>query len=504
MNPKKPRTLVGSSASLALAGMLLSSVNAGEIERIDLKNFGDYDPDLGEFVTVYDRDVSGGTLGAISYGEIRWDNLKAEAPGIIVYNNTPVHEPGQIIADCVMAPRIDADRQCNDASQTDARYKMSATAVGPIDMVFRVKLLDANAVILDADGFLIAADQDVSRNLYRMIGMLSNDTGQRLGGFTVQVGFGLGADFYKSRAGDGLKLGLHREGATDADNLKDDEIAEFPDDLFYGPADAGHDWGFFSSSRAGFAVDTAALASEEDFFGSIGISSNYSGLFGKWLPLTLVPQGLFYDPDGDPVTDAAVTAWYDGTRWIRYVVDEITGVRTETYPDAVQIAEWEATPPSVYADDGVWTEGDSLTAGGILYAIWDAAAGVYVLADGITRVTNDEMTARIAAAPDELERRPGYFMGPIEDLANLNLNYFIEVANPSAWPTYANGEATFTLRITPLNESVTALPAHASETPPPSSRAGCAVGGDGRLDPTLLAMLAAALGFMGWRRRSAK
>jgi hypothetical protein len=501
MNPTKPRALVVSAASLALAGMMLScGLNAGEIERIDLKNFGDYEPNLGEFVTLYDRDVTGGTLGAISYGEIGWDILKAEAPGIIVYNNTPAYEPGQIIADCVMALRIDADRQCNGASQPPARYKMRATAIGPIDMVFRVRLLDANAVILDADGFPLAADQDVTRNIYRMIGMLSNDTGKRLGGFTVQVGFGLGADFYKSKASDGLKIGLHEEGATDADNLKDDEIAEFLDDLFYGPADAAHDWGFFSSSRAGLAVDTAALETEEDFFGSIGISSNYSELFGKWLPLTLVPQGWFYDRDGDPVTDAAVTAWYDGTRWIQYVVDEITGVRTAIYPDAGQIADWEATPPSVYADDGVWTEGDSLTAGGILYATWDAAAGVYVLADGTTRVTNDEMSARIAAAPDQLERRPGYLVGPIEGLANLNLNYFIEVANPSAWPTYANGEATFTLRITPLNENVTALPAPASETPPPSSRGGCVVGGDGHPDTTLPALLAAGLGFFGWRR----
>jgi hypothetical protein len=502
MNPKKPRALLASVASLALSGMMLSSaLNASEIERIDLKNFGDYDPNLGEFVTLYDRDVTGGTIGAISYGEIGWDLLKAEEPGFVVYNNTPAYEAGQIIADCVMAPRI---KQCNDTSRTHARYRMSATAIGPIDMVFRVKLLDANAAIFDATGKLVAADQDVTRNLYRMIGMLINDTGERLGGFTVQVGFGLGADFYKSRAGDGLKLGLHEEGATDADKLKDDEMAQFPDELFYGPADVTQDWGFFSSSRAGFAVDTAALATEEDFFGSIGISSSYSDLFGKWLPLTRVPQGWFYDPDGDPVTDAAVTAWYDGTRWIWYVVDEASGDRTAVYPDAMQVADWAATPPSVYVDDGVWTEGDSLTEPGTLYATWDAAAGVYVLADGITIVSNDEMSERIAAAPDQLERRPGYFTGPIEELANLNLNYFIEVADPSAWPTYANGEATFTLRITPLNENVTALPAPASETPPPSSRAGCAVAGDGRLDPTLPALLAAALGFLGWRRRTAR
>jgi hypothetical protein len=33
---------------------------------------------------------------------------------------------------------------------------------------------------------------------------------------------------------------------------------------------------------------------------------------------------------------------------------------------------------------------------------------------------------------------------------------------------------------------------------------GCAIGGNGRLDPTLPAMLAAALAFFGWRRRAVK
>lgn len=40
--------------------------------------------------------------------------------------------------------------------------------------------------------------------------------------------------------------------------------------------------------------------------------------------------------------------------------------------------------------------------------------------------------------------------------------------------------------------------------PPTSGGGGCAVGNDGRLDPTLPAMLAAALAFLGWRRRAAK
>jgi hypothetical protein len=36
------------------------------------------------------------------------------------------------------------------------------------------------------------------------------------------------------------------------------------------------------------------------------------------------------------------------------------------------------------------------------------------------------------------------------------------------------------------------------------NNAGCAIGGDGRFDPTLPAMLVAALAFLGWRRRPAR
>jgi len=41
--------------------------------------------------------------------------------------------------------------------------------------------------------------------------------------------------------------------------------------------------------------------------------------------------------------------------------------------------------------------------------------------------------------------------------------------------------------------------------PAPSSGGGggCATGGDGRFDPTLPALLAAGLGFFGWRRSRA-
>jgi hypothetical protein len=526
MSKKKSPSLVASAVSLALSSMMLSAgVNAGEIQGIDQSNFVPY-VEGTTYRTILDRPF--GTAGAVSYGEIGWDVLKAMDPGVIVYNNTPAYGTNQIIADCVMAPRIDAllipqtdgtflDKQCNDSFQSHKRYKMSATAIGPIDMVFTVKNVDNVLKIYDKDGVEVSQDQDTARNVYRVIGKLNNHTGARMGGFTVQVGFGLGSGFYKSKANDGLKISLTEEDSS-TDLIVpvpygDNDMAEFPGGLFYGPADDKHDYGFFSSSRAGFTVDTAALATEEDFFGSVTITENYSTLFGTWLPIDKVPQGWFYDFDGNPATDASLTAWdygtdfttwNDGKDW-RYGNDPVTGLQID--PAGVPpetLATWANTPSTVWD-----TRRDQL------FATWDATKGLYVLVDGVTTLTNDDMTLVIANTIDgfDLERRAGYFKGPVEDLANLNLNYYIEVADASAWPTYntADGTATFTLRITPLADGTTEVLPPASETAPvvpttttpiptSSDGGGCTVGGSGRFDPTLPALLAMGLGFFGWRR----
>lgn len=507
---KPIQTLLASAVSLVLA----PAVMAGEIQNIDLSNFGPFNAD-GPSRTLYDRDVSGGTAGAVSYGEIGWDELKAVDPGIVVYNNTPVYGASQIIADCVMAPRLASlagtpDKQCNDGFQSHKRYKMSATGVGPIDMVFTVENVDA------ADG--VTVDQDAARNLYRMIGKLNNHSAGRLGGFKVEVGFGLGAGFTKSIAGDGLKIALHEEYdplGPPPPNLGDNDMAEFPGGLFYGPADSKHDWGFFSSTRAYFAVNTAAIdpAADEDSFESTALSSNYSDLFGEWLPIDWVPTGWFYDHDGNPATDAVVTAWNDGVQWLSYDIDPATGDRTTETVAGTTIATWEATRPTVYDEDGAWTEGDSLTSG-TLYATWNPETELYDLAAGGT-MTNDAMTTLIADGTDalDLERRAGYQQGPIEDLANLNLNYYIEIADIGSWPTHNAGTATFTLRITPLAATSNDVPAWVPEeaeepvTPPTTTTTGGGGGGcvmtAGKtgVDPLLPGMALAALGWLALRRR---
>ena len=466
----------------------------------------------------------------MSYGEIGWEEVKAVQPGIAVYNNIPINEPKQIIADCVMAPRVPSltgpvDKACNDGFQTHKRFKMSATKVGgSIDLVFKVKPGDA----YDSSGVLLPDGQDpvAASNVYKMIGKLNNHTAGRLGGFKIELGFGIGSAFSKATTqGDNLRVRLYEEGADPAvpsNVLSDEGIAEFPGGLFYGPADSRHTWGFFSETRAYFTVDTSTLASDEDTLTSGALSANYKDKFGEWLPLSWAPPGWFFDDDANPATDAVVKAWFDGTNWLTYDIDPTTGAHTEKIVDLTEIANYVANPPTVYDDDGV---NDEATNGGTLFATWDAETELYTLASDGSTITNEEMVALIAAS-SKLETRTGYQMGPIEDLANVNLNYFIEVGDPTdAWPTWdaTAQEASFTLRITPMAATDNTTPAWVGVEPPIAppvvppvvdpTTPPVATGGDGGcttatgkvpFDPTLPLLLAGGVAAIALRRRASR
>jgi hypothetical protein len=453
---------------VALA-LIATPAFAGEIQSIDESNLAP--DDNGNITTIYDRDVTASTDGATTSGLIAWDEVKAVVPGIAVYNNVPPQNDKQIYADCVMAPRVysltgDVDKACNDGFQTHKRYKMNATAVGPIDLVFKVKPNDAYAPIVDKNGDPVAADQDPTLNAYRMIGKLNNHTGKRLAGFKIELGFNIGGSFVKSTSADGVKIRLYEEGADPVDPsavLTSKDVAEFPGGLFYGPADDKHTWGFFSSTRAYFEVDTSTLVADEDMLTSGLLSANYADNFGQWLPINWVPPGWFHDEDGNPATDDIVVAWFDGTNWITYIVDQTDGTRTEQIVNAATITAYENTPSTVWLDDGDGTT----TTDGTLYATWDAENEVYTLAAG-GMATNEQIAAELLTTP-LLERRAGYKTGPIEDLANVNLNYYIEVTDPTAWTTYDAGteEGTFTLRITPIEATDNTPPAWLPPVEPP-------------------------------------
>lgn len=190
----------------------------------------------------------------------------------------------------------------------------------------------------------------------------------------------------------------------------------------------------------------------------------------------------------------------------------MTGDRTERIVDAATIAMYESTPTTVWRDDG----NVATTTGGTLYATWDAENSVYTLADGSGTLTNDQVEVLVTTTGTLYERRAGYQSGPIEDLANLNLNYYIEVKDPTLWSTYDQvaQEGTFTLRITPIEAKAedNTLPAWLTPVEPPvvppvatDDGGGCTMAtGKAPFDPTLPLLLAGGVAAIALRRRASR
>ncbi|MGC9525242.1 MAG: choice-of-anchor F family protein [Limnospira sp.] len=129
------------------------------------------------------------------------------------------------------------------------------------------------------------------------------------------------------------------------------------------------------------------LNATEDAIVSNGLFGDYLERFDAWLNLDSVATGYFLDDDGDPATDAVLVAnWAEG-QWFRQ--------------GDVAIAD----PSLEFADAPLCS---------------DVAPGT-----------------------------PCYFEGPIEDLANLNLNYSLLIGDISTWQTYDSFSetGTFTLRL---------------------------------------------------------
>ncbi|SNB56365.1 hypothetical protein SAMN04487880_1575 [Marinobacter sp. es.042] len=172
-------------------------------------------------------------------------------------------------------------------------------------------------------------------------------------------------------------------------------------------------------------------------------------------------------------------------------------------------AEWANNPPKVLN-----TSDDSL------YATWrsdEGEDGLYELADGSFE-TLETVNATILADEAAYERVAGYVQGPIEDLANVNINPTISVGAAANWPTCTgDGVSTtcsFTFRVSGLNGAVDepmipdtpVEPEPEEPTVAPSSGGGtifgCTAGKPGApFDPVLPGLVLMALGGLWMRKR---
>ncbi len=209
---------------------------------------------------------------------------------------------------------------------------------------------------------------------YQVFSKINNYTGKRLAGYKVEVGVGLGANF-KTATDLGisdqlyLSLGIGEGttgsggGITPSDIFEPDGLATFSHGLFGAPDSNFTTYGFFATSTAYFPVaqtcttggsdvacpnsvvvpSGASVPASDTIFSSGPLSTNYTSLFGDWLPSVWAPEGIFYDDDNDPTTDPVLVAWWNGTAWLKGQADNFAPV------SAAELEAWAANP--LYAED---------------------------------------------------------------------------------------------------------------------------------------------------------
>ncbi len=347
--------------------------------------------------------------------------------GVVLAKDWPVGEPSgiKIVNDdtavkfpkpqnCIMATSYlvdhfldSADPQqvpCSGPFQSHKRYKLAmlpTTVDGfgseSVDLVFNV-------------------EADLTRD-YQVFQKINNWTDGRLEGFTIQVGFGVGAAF-QTAANAGVLDELHL--TVPSDIWAPTQLANFSEGLFGPYDDHTESIGFFDPvKRAGFLINeygigvqplTDTLTATETLgsdYAEIPPGSGETDQFGPWLPNSMLPYGIFFDDDGNPETDAELLAWYG----------------------------WNPTLSALG-----WM-GGSQNSDGAFSAIPDA-----------------EITL--------MGQNLSYTMGVIDDLVNVGLNYIVTVGDVSEFPTAANG--TFTIRITPTADtSGIPAPSYVGEDPDP-------------------------------------
>lgn len=375
-------SLVAAFGTCAVA----SVVNAGTITGWDMTNVTVTPPPYTEWVS-YSSTIFTTAAKAATNGAITWKETDVKAPGMKIVNRDDVSG-----LKCIMTtgynPYDLTDKMCTDPLKSSKRWKVKGTNGQPIDVTFTT-----------------AVDTNIS--IYNSMQKLTDGDVRKWKGFTAELGFMVNGVFVKSKALDGLGFssnkGKYFTTTSSAVQSADVLSAVFAQGLA-GPADANHPTtGYFDPyNRFSFLLNAT-----EDTLDTGLLSSNYSQMFGDWNNLAIVPWAIYYDDDDNINTDNLLMANCDGN----FVVTD----------PVLETGTCEGTWVTYRSQAG-------LDANGLPYP-----------SDGIKKPVPTD----ILAAWESNQR---YLTGPIEDLANLGLNYYITVGkNNSSWPT----PTQFVMRFTP-------------------------------------------------------
>jgi hypothetical protein len=311
--------------------------------------------------------ISAGTAASTT-GRITFDGDEADSPGVKIINDDSL--TGANGSNCIMA---NSDSSCNGPKQSGKRFKFQSTGSAPTDMVFNV----------NPNGSFASGDND---GLYKVFQAFGNDTGTFLDSFQVTLGTGVGDNFLVSTINDGLSfVQTFDDKAPNSSQFS----ALFSNGLFGKKDDDVHLLdGYFDTQRTGFSL----AFGPSDSFLSTGLFGSYASLFGSMLSYDQLPQGYFFDDDGDASTDNVLIAH--------------------------QLA------------DGSWVQNRSVNSAGIIGKIANGNAGtaysdLNALVAALSAATGFEQCG--VAAPGE-KCLAG--TDAIDDLAKFNLSFFI---NPTGF-----------------------------------------------------------------------
>ena len=378
------------------------------------------------------KSVHGETMATL----VAKDPPVGDPPGLRIVNNDTIKvhdpdvsgEPELVPLNCIQASSyLDYPIGSGDFDYEGDGFDADASLKGPIPVVctspfqthkrFKVlmlpSLVDMGPGLEDSYFMRFDVVDGGEATDYLVRQKINNWTGGRLSGFKLEMGFiDRNGDFRAFPAG-GPSLEI------DPDATK---VATFAHGLF-GPADGNFpDDGFFSDATAGFVLTATATSLEAS--GSPWIpGSRYRNVlddpdaddqFGDWLnggeEGAWLPMGVFWDFDDNDSTDDELVAWWG---W-----NPVTG-------------------------DYEW---------------------MYGQAGGFAAVPLD---VRQAWESDDL-----YYIGPIDDLANLNLTYTVKL--PASMPlvdldadaaTPAETADNFALRVTPEISAFNAPPGYVETVP---------------------------------------
>ena len=337
---------------------------------------------------VFDRAAS--DVAAVRMGSVVAKNPPVgEPPGVKVVNAIDV--AGGSDSNCIISTAfLDEDP---DELVADYSNQLPVTCSSPFQTHKRYKVLmlpemiDGSVdMVFDVQNDTTSTDTSIPYTVYQKI---NNWTGSRLQGYTLELGFGIGENFVAAS-----------DTSLTFDNT---DNSAFSHGLF-GPIDGDKfpENGFFSSKLAGYEASGEGLTT----FEAVTAVGEYSDIAGSWLPSSWVPYGIFFDDDGDPATDAVLMAW------------------------------WGLGSNGSYQ----WMYGQLAH-----YADGEAPEG---MTEDFSPVSAEQIATWLPESVAEGTVNP-YAIDHIDDFANLNLNYVVNVGAIGSWPTNSAEGANFTIRVTP-------------------------------------------------------